>query len=177
MAIGKTLRFEIFKRDGFVCQYCGAHPPDVVLECDHIIAVAAGGTDDEDNLITACFNCNRGKAARDLNVSPMPLDQKAALVAEREAQLQGYQEIMQRKRDRLEDEAWQVADVLAGESVKKFDAERLVSIKRFLDRLGLHEVLDSAEIARARKPTPQYSAYTQFRYFCGVCWTKIKEAD
>lgn len=27
--IGKKLRFTIFKRDGFVCQYCGAKPPEV----------------------------------------------------------------------------------------------------------------------------------------------------
>lgn len=29
--ISKRLRFEVFKRDGFVCQYCGNHPPAVVL--------------------------------------------------------------------------------------------------------------------------------------------------
>lgn len=174
MSLSKKLRFEVFKRDGFVCGYCGAHPPDVILEVDHITAVAAGGGDDEDNLITACFNCNRGKSDRDLNVAPMPLDQKAALVAEREEQLLGYQEIMQARRDRLEGEAWRVAEALAGKAVNKYDAQRLLSFKRFLEKLGLPEVLDCAEIARARKPTPQYSEYTQFRYFCGVCWNKIK---
>ena len=34
MAIGKTLRFEVFARDQFTCQYCGQRPPDVVLEYD-----------------------------------------------------------------------------------------------------------------------------------------------
>ena len=28
-SLSKKARFEIFKRDGFVCQYCGAHPPKV----------------------------------------------------------------------------------------------------------------------------------------------------
>lgn len=43
-AISKKTRFDVFKRDGFTCQYCGAHPPEVVLHIDHIIAVAEGGT-------------------------------------------------------------------------------------------------------------------------------------
>ena len=28
--ISKKTRFEIFKRDGFSCRYCGAHPPEAV---------------------------------------------------------------------------------------------------------------------------------------------------
>lgn len=39
---GKRLRFEVFKRDHFTCQYCGAQPPDIVLVADHIVAVAEG---------------------------------------------------------------------------------------------------------------------------------------
>jgi len=63
---GKRLRFEIFKRDGFTCQYCGAQPPDVVLVVDHIHPVAAGGTSDPLNLITACETCNQGKSDKTL---------------------------------------------------------------------------------------------------------------
>lgn len=59
---GKRARFEVFKRDHFTCQYCGAQPPDVVLVVDHITPVAAGGTSTPDNLITACESCNQGKA-------------------------------------------------------------------------------------------------------------------
>lgn len=62
----KKLRFEIFKRDRFTCQYCGAQPPDIVLVCDHIDPVALGGKTTIDNLITACESCNQGKGARPL---------------------------------------------------------------------------------------------------------------
>lgn len=62
--MSKRLRFEIFKRDAFTCQYCGRRPPDVVLEVDHIHPVAAGGDNDEMNLISSCDDCNRGKAAK-----------------------------------------------------------------------------------------------------------------
>jgi hypothetical protein len=65
--ISKKLRFEVFKRDGFTCQYCGQKAPAVVLNCDHIRPVAAGGTTDILNLITACFGCNAGKGARELS--------------------------------------------------------------------------------------------------------------
>ena len=64
---GKRKRFEIFKRDNFTCQYCGAQPPDVVLVCDHITPIALGGSNDLENLITACEPCNQGKAAKPLN--------------------------------------------------------------------------------------------------------------
>lgn len=59
---GKRLRFEVFKRDHFTCQYCGAQPPDVVLVADHITPVAQGGGNEMENLITACETCNQGKA-------------------------------------------------------------------------------------------------------------------
>lgn len=63
---GKRLRFEVFKRDAFTCQYCGAQPPDVVLVIDHIHPVADGGDNDPLNLITACEACNQGKADKAL---------------------------------------------------------------------------------------------------------------
>lgn len=57
-SLSKRTRFEVFKRDGFTCQYCGSKPPDVVLHCDHVVAVANGGTNDLTNLITSCADCN-----------------------------------------------------------------------------------------------------------------------
>jgi 5-methylcytosine-specific restriction endonuclease McrA len=60
-AIPKKLRFEVFKRDSFTCQYCGKSAPDIILEVDHIHPVSRGGEEDITNLITSCFDCNRGK--------------------------------------------------------------------------------------------------------------------
>jgi hypothetical protein len=59
-------RFAVLERDGFCCHYCGRAAPDVVLHVDHIVAKANGGTDDEDNLIAACVDCNLGKATKEL---------------------------------------------------------------------------------------------------------------
>lgn len=57
------LRFRIFKRDNFTCQYCGRTPQDgAKLVTDHINPVANGGLTVFDNLIASCFECNSGKS-------------------------------------------------------------------------------------------------------------------
>lgn len=61
MSLSARTRFEVLKRDGFSCQYCGGRAPDVVLHIDHIVARANGGEDDVGNLITSCATCNLGK--------------------------------------------------------------------------------------------------------------------
>jgi len=64
MAVGKKVRFEVFKRDNFTCQYCGRQAPDVTLHVDHINPKANDGDDDILNLVTSCVDCNIGKGAR-----------------------------------------------------------------------------------------------------------------
>lgn len=63
MAISRRLRFEILRRDGHACRYCGAMAPDVKLTIDHVIPVALGGSDEPRNLVTACADCNSGKTS------------------------------------------------------------------------------------------------------------------
>lgn len=57
----KKIRFRVFQRDNFTCQYCGRSAPKVELHVDHIRSVANGGDNDMDNLITSCVDCNLGK--------------------------------------------------------------------------------------------------------------------
>ena len=77
--LSKKTRFEVFKRDSFTCQYCGAQAPDAVLHLDHINPVAGGGDNDMMNLITACTACNMGKGARTLADDTSITKQKAQL--------------------------------------------------------------------------------------------------
>lgn len=73
MSLSKSSRFEVFARDGFACQYCGRRPPEVVLEVDHVHPRSCGGTDEILNLVTSCFDCNRGKRAKVLGqIAPRP---------------------------------------------------------------------------------------------------------
>lgn len=70
--ISKGLRFRIFERDSFTCQYCGRKPPEVVLELDHIHPCCEGGDNSEANLIASCADCNRGKSGRVLHRTVTP---------------------------------------------------------------------------------------------------------
>lgn len=63
MAVTKSLRYQVLRRDNFACRYCGQMAPDVKLVVDHVVPVAHGGSDDPSNLTTACEACNAGKAA------------------------------------------------------------------------------------------------------------------
>lgn len=64
--ISERVRFKVFRRDGFTCQYCGRVATDMELSIDHIIPVSKNGTNDDNNLITACMVCNRGKYDEDV---------------------------------------------------------------------------------------------------------------
>jgi Restriction endonuclease len=63
-------RFSVLSRDRFTCRYCSRSAPDVELQIDHVKAVANGGTNDLDNLVTACVDCNQGKSASDVPFVP-----------------------------------------------------------------------------------------------------------
>ncbi len=63
-ALSLTLRWDVLKHDDYRCVKCGAHPPDVQLEVDHILPVSRGGTNDLTNLRTLCRPCNQGKKDR-----------------------------------------------------------------------------------------------------------------
>lgn len=60
-AIPAELRWDIWKRDDFTCQCCGARR---FLTVDHILAEARGGTLDPANLQTLCRTCNSRKGTR-----------------------------------------------------------------------------------------------------------------
>lgn len=172
-SLSKRVRFEVFKRDAFTCQYCGAHPPAVILHVDHIEAVANGGPNDMDNLVTACEACNLGKGARSLSKIPESLADKAARIAEAEEQLAGYNAIMQARRERIEDDVWRVVEALTGETEIRRD--HFQSIKHFVERLPLHAIIEAAEITRANMS--RYGHTRQFRYFCSICWRTLKGGE
>jgi hypothetical protein len=59
-AAAKAFR-RIGERDGFSCRHCGTA---ALLTVDHVVAVANGGTDDDDNLQLLCRSCNSRKGTR-----------------------------------------------------------------------------------------------------------------
>jgi len=106
MAVSVRQRFEIFKRDNFTCRYCGKKSPEVVLEIDHIVALANGGSDDAMNLATSCWECNRGKSNVPLSETITGEDphDAAILIIEKRRQLEEYNRVLEEDRKaRLED--------------------------------------------------------------------------
>lgn len=171
--LSKKTRFEVFKRDSFTCQYCGATPPSVVLHVDHINPVANGGGNHIDNLITSCDHCNLGKGATVLSDIPQSLKDRAKEVAEREEQIAGYNKILMERQHRIEDEAWEVVFALEHDKVvESYNRKRLQSIKMFLQKLPFAHVLDAASITASKF---RIISEGGFRYFCGVCWAMIRE--
>ena len=65
MPVSKRTRFEVLRRDGFRCYYCGTRGPETGqgLQIDHVVPVALGGSDQPTNLVSACRDCNYGKAS------------------------------------------------------------------------------------------------------------------
>lgn len=169
-ALSKKTRFDVFKRDKFTCQYCGAHPPGVLLHVDHIVAVAEGGTNTEGNLTTSCEACNLGKGARPLNVVPESLAERAKRVAEAEAQLLGYQEVFEVRREQLDDEAWRVIHALFPSANGEIRMDWFLSVRRFVEKLGVHEVLGVAEWVYGL-PVQRQRA---FQTLCSMCWKRIE---
>ncbi len=176
--IGKKLRFDVFKRDGFSCQYCGAVPPSVLLQVDHIVPVKLGGENDVDNLVTACQPCNIGKGANSLSCIPKSMEDKASETQEREAQIIAYNKIIMKSRDRIDKDCWKVINYYLesiGEPLGSIPISQFNSIKMFVTKVGLSECLDGMDISITRWAT--FNKNKVFKYFCGVMWRKVKESD
>lgn len=148
--ISKKLRFEVFKRDSFTCQYCGKSAPDVILNVDHIKPVKLKGTNDILNLITSCFDCNSGKKATELSDQSVLKKQLSQLdeLNEKRNQL----ELMVKWRDGLkniDDEYLLVAvkeieDKIAPHALTdSFKKDLKLAIKKY----GINKLLDAVDIA------------------------------
>ena len=61
-------RFNVFLRDRFACQYCGAKDD---LTFDHLVPRSRGGTTTWDNVIAACSPCNLRKGSMTMQEARM----------------------------------------------------------------------------------------------------------
>ncbi|MCY4336486.1 MAG: HNH endonuclease [Litoreibacter sp.] len=63
-------RFNLFLRDEFSCQYCGAKGD---LTFDHVVPRAHGGVTSWENVVAACSRCNLSKGSKTLKNSGLKL--------------------------------------------------------------------------------------------------------
>ena len=66
-------RFNLFLRDAFTCQYCGANGD---MTFDHVVPRSRGGRTAWDNVVASCGPCNLHKGARTLKQVGMSLRRK-----------------------------------------------------------------------------------------------------
>lgn len=52
----------LFRRDGYLCLYCGQTFSASELTRDHVIPRAQGGSDEWENVVSACKACNQRKS-------------------------------------------------------------------------------------------------------------------
>jgi len=148
--LSKRTRFEVFRRDGFACQYCGRTPPDVVLHVDHIQPVAAGGGNDETNLVTACADCNLGKADKPADRLPRPDVDLAVLEAQQEiSELRAFQAIKAERDSILGDLATALIDTWVAESERGWWPDE-PTLKTWIKRYG-PELTEEALLVAAGK--------------------------
>ncbi len=57
-------RINVYRRDGFCCQYCGGEYPVDELTFDHVFPQSRGGGTNWTNIVTCCGPCNRQKGDR-----------------------------------------------------------------------------------------------------------------
>ncbi|MDD5571926.1 MAG: HNH endonuclease [Bacteroidales bacterium] len=178
-SITKKVRFEIFKRDNFTCCYCGRKPPDVMLEVDHIIPVAQNGNNDINNLLTSCFNCNRGKGKNELNQMPNALQENIDILKEKQKQYLQYKKYIEKLHKESESDIEEIGLYF----FKLFKKENTIfagnwkgSIKMFLQTFNKYEIIDAIDIAYSRI-SRKYTIKENdvFVYMCGVLHTWKRE--
>lgn len=169
-AFTKSERFEIFKRDGFRCVYCGSTPVQSALRVDHVVPVSEGGTNKHSNLVTACFDCNAGKAARLLEDKRLPIGDATAVLDHAEQiksflEAQREMEAAQESVTRLVASRWE--ELLGPISQEMFDRLGKLSREWSIERLSEAMEITSRKLGSLGRYDYPY-AVRQQKYFQGI---------
>jgi len=151
-SLSKSIRFEVFKRDKFTCQYCGGKAPDVVLHIDHVHPVSRGGKNDILNLVTSCYDCNLGKSDRKLDDNSVIEKQRKQLelIQERREQI----ELMfkwKKSLSNLDDETLKMIKEYVEAKIEPFTISEHGenNLRNHLRKYGVNEVLDAVDASAA----------------------------
>jgi len=167
-AVPRSVRFEVFKRDAFKCQYCGAAAPEVLLQLDHIQPRAGGGRNDVANFVTACASCNSGKSDRRLDDNTAVTKQRVQLeeLQERRDQLEMLLEWKQGLNALKEDTITELChywEGLAPGFTVNDNGRR--NIQKWLRRFQLDEILHAMDVA-----AEQYLAFADTGVVTDTSW-------
>ena len=183
MAVSKRVRYEVLRRDDYTCRYCGDKAPDVVITIDHVVPTVLGGSDEPDNLVAACKDCNSGKTSSSPDA---PLVANVAADALRWSQaMQAAAGAMLRDRKAREAEheqfrawwtTWGYGDGNQRRTVPMDGAWWVTVDQLRAAGLPLAALKDCIDLAMSRRKIRDED---KFRYMCGAAWKmigKLREA-
>ncbi len=177
MAVSRTLRFQILRRDNHRCQSCGRSALEVQLEVDHVLPEALGGPSTADNLRALCSDCNGGKSATPPDAAVVAQVSADALrwgEARKLAAAQMLSDLESRNQSREAfDEAWRRWSNRDSQEPIPRDSDWPNSVDNLLAAgLPLPILLDCVEKAMLNSSVPADRA---FRYTCGIAWRLVRE--
>lgn len=178
--ISKKLRFEVFKRDSFTCQYCGRMAPDVILEVDHINPVANGGDNNILNLITSCFDCNRGKGKKRLtqNDEIKKTQEMLKTINEKREQLEmllKWKKELENIDNNMVDEIEKILSI-TGNTFSDYGRKECVKL---IKKYGFSEVYESAKLSLEQyyDEEDKESATKVFNYIGRICSVRERQKN
>ena len=179
--ISKKLRFEVFKRDNFTCQYCGRMSPDVILQVDHIKPVKEGGTNDVLNLVTSCVDCNLGKGAKLLSDDSSVKKQQAQLklLGEKREQLEMVLQWKNELQQMQDKEVNTIVQYVEDKTQILFNPAGKEFIRKIIKKYGFSEAYDSAVIAVSNYFTsPDSESFNRaVNYIDRICANRLQQKE
>jgi len=174
-SISKRIRFAVFSRDGFACRYCGATSEKAQLVLDHIEPVSKGGSDEPENLVTACEPCNAGKSDKSVKAAAVNESHRLALAQEMQEQKAALAaaKAASEARSKISQEICNYYCELRGvESIRKDCLRTYVS---FVHKHGVEAVFGWMELAASRL-TERANDVDFIRYVCGIRRKQMKDS-
>jgi hypothetical protein len=164
-SISTRTRFEIFKRDGFKCVYCGRTPMESPLHVDHVDPDSRGGPTEPGNLVTACQDCNLGKSDVPLDQRAFPSKLEPEQIIEHAEQIKGYleaQRVLVKAKSSVADEVLAYWEERVG-SIPRDLPSRL---PRMIEEWGVAKLCEAIDIVAAR--WAGYGGARPLKYLHGI---------
>jgi hypothetical protein len=176
VSVSARTRFEILKRDGFRCRYCGVTSVGALLHVDHVPS-SKGGPDDPANLVTACSDCNLGKSDVPLDESRIDAPSPLEAAMEHAEQIRAYLDAQKV----VEAEKEQVVRWLIEQWRLHVCEDPLVSVVQRLRNLAttmpLDLICEAMRVTGAKEATGALRGYdATAKYFGGVL-RRMQERD
>jgi hypothetical protein len=149
-----------------------------VLVIDHLMPVSKGGTNDRDNLITACESCNQGKSDRllDSTIPPTDADFRYLAVMQEKAELEraskafdSLHKLRQEVAEQLQDMAWEVSE--------ERSCPPLANITQMLVNYDFEIVAESIKVAATAVANGRVKSGEMMRYAGGVARKRSEESS